>query len=58
MKKYLFVYHFYSDGFTWLIIAKTTFQALLKLRREYSFYIFKDYLKIYEVDSLNVTQQL
>ena len=58
MNKYIINYHYFSDGFTYFIIAPTKCQALLKARRMYKFWLDKDFIKIYDIKELNKTQEL
>ena len=58
MKKFLFVYEFYSDGCVYFIEALTKWQAIRQFKRKYTFWIDKEFLKIYDVEKLNGIQKL
>lgn len=58
MNKYIVNYHYFSDGFTYFIIAPTKWQALLKARRMYKFYLDKYFIKIYDIKELKQNQEL
>ena len=59
MKRYLFVYHYYSDGFVWVIVADNLYRAYRELKRQCKhYYIDREFLKVYDVDTLNSTQEL
>lgn len=58
MNKYIINYHYFSDGFTYFIIAPTKLQALLKARRMYGFWLDKDFVKVYNIKDLIKTQKL
>lgn len=58
MKRYLFVYHYYSDGFVWVIVADNLFRAYRELKRQYKYWIDREFLKVYDIDTLNNTKEL
>ena len=63
MNKYIVNYHYFSDGFTYFIIAPTKWQALLKgtpddKKKMISFYLDKDFIKIYDIKELKQNQEL
>lgn len=58
MNKYIINYHYFSDGFTYLIIAKNKWQALLKARRMYKFWMDKEFVKIYDIAEINTNMEL
>ena len=58
MKRYLFIYHYYSDGFVWVIVADNLFRAYRELKRQHKYWIDKEFLKVYDIDTLNSTKEL
>lgn len=58
MKRYLFVYHYYSDGFTWFVKAKNLFRAYRELLNRSKLRIDREFLKVYDLDGLNESKRL